>query len=104
MTVGPFGLLRERGRLDEALSDPSQHGLDRSFIALLIVTSISGLLLLALRNSSLMIVLLTVHLGSVLTLLVVLPYGKFVHGVYRTAALIADASERGTEADAVLKH
>ena len=28
------------------------------------------------------------HLGFVLTLFVTLPYGKFVHGIYRTGALI----------------
>jgi citrate/tricarballylate utilization protein len=31
--------------------------------------------------------LLIVHLGTVLALFVTLPYGKFVHGLYRAAAL-----------------
>jgi citrate/tricarballylate utilization protein len=30
-----------------------------------------------------------VHLATVLALFVTLPYGKFVHGLYRTAALVA---------------
>ena len=30
---------------------------------------------------------LIVHLGCVLALFVTLPYGKFVHGLYRAAAL-----------------
>ena len=42
-------------------------------------------------------VLLMVHLGAVLALFVTLPYGKFVHGIYRTAALLKYASERETE-------
>ena len=33
-------------------------------------------------------VLLVVHLGVVLALFLTLPYGKFVHGLYRTAALL----------------
>jgi citrate/tricarballylate utilization protein len=33
-------------------------------------------------------VLLLVHLGCVLALFLTLPYGKFVHGLYRTAALL----------------
>ena len=42
--------------------------------------------------------LLIVHLGAVLALFVTLPYGKFVHGIYRTAALINYAMEsRRTE-------
>ncbi len=41
---------------------------------------------------------LVAHLGAVLALFVTLPYGKFVHGIYRTAALIKYAMEmRRTE-------
>jgi hypothetical protein len=35
-----------------------------------------------------MAILLLVHLGCVLALLVTLPYGKFVHGLYRALALV----------------
>ena len=37
--------------------------------------------------------LLIVHLGIVLALFLTLPYGKFVHGFYRTAALVKYAIE-----------
>jgi citrate/tricarballylate utilization protein len=37
--------------------------------------------------------LLIVHLGIVLALFLTLPYGKFVHGIYRTAALLTYAKE-----------
>ena len=37
--------------------------------------------------------LLIVHLGIVLALFLTLPYGKFVHGLYRTAALVKYAIE-----------
>jgi citrate/tricarballylate utilization protein len=36
---------------------------------------------------------LIVHLGAVLALFVTLPYGKFVHGLYRAAALVKFARE-----------
>jgi citrate/tricarballylate utilization protein len=39
--------------------------------------------------------LLLLHLGFVLTLFVTLPYGKFVHGAHRAAALIKYAQESG---------
>jgi citrate/tricarballylate utilization protein len=38
--------------------------------------------------------LLALHLGAVLALFVTLPYGKFVHGFYRLAALWVYERER----------
>jgi citrate/tricarballylate utilization protein len=38
--------------------------------------------------------LLVIHLGFVMALFLTLPYGKFVHGVYRSAALVKYALER----------
>jgi citrate/tricarballylate utilization protein len=35
-----------------------------------------------------------VHLGVVLALFLMLPYGKFVHGIYRFAALVRFHVER----------
>ena len=93
LLIGPAGLLMLRGRRDPALGDPDQRGLDESFIALLFITSLTGFLLLAFRERAVMSALLAVHLGAVLALFVTLPYGKFVHGIYRTAALIHYAME-----------
>jgi citrate/tricarballylate utilization protein len=97
LVVGPAGLFALRRGRDPALSAPGYTGLDESFIVLLLLTSITGLALLVLRDSALMGALLVVHLGLVLALFVTLPYGKFVHGFYRTAALVQHAIEgRGT--------
>jgi citrate/tricarballylate utilization protein len=93
LLIGPAGLLIVRARRDPALGDSTQRGLDDSFIALLCLTSLTGFLLLALRERAIMSALLVVHLGAVLALFVTLPYGKFVHGIYRTAALIQYAME-----------
>ena len=87
LLAGCAGLWTLRGRRDAALGDPAQDGLDRSFMTLLFVTSVTGLALLVLRESAVMGRLLAIHLGSVLALFVTLPYGKFVHGLYRLAAL-----------------
>jgi citrate/tricarballylate utilization protein len=94
LVVGPAGLLLLRGYRDAALVDPAQRGLDDAFIALLLVTSLSGLLLLTMRESPAMPALLVIHLGAVLALFLTLPYGKFVHGLYRAAALVKHASDR----------
>jgi citrate/tricarballylate utilization protein len=85
-----FFLRRTR---DEAILDPAQGGLDAAFIILLLLTSLTGLVLLALRDRAAMPALLLVHLGLVLALFLTLPYGKFVHGMYRTAALVKYGSE-----------
>jgi citrate/tricarballylate utilization protein len=75
------------------MTDPSQGGLDESFIVMLFMTSATGLLLLVLRQQPAMPVLLIVHLGFVLGLFLTLPYGKFVHGLYRMAALLRFSTE-----------
>jgi citrate/tricarballylate utilization protein len=41
--------------------------------------------------------LLAIHLGFVLALFITMPYGKFVHGVYRYAALLKNAVEQVSE-------
>jgi citrate/tricarballylate utilization protein len=93
LIVGPLGLLILRRRRDATLKDPTQDGMDVSFITLLFLTSLTGLLLLVWRDRSVMGPLLIVHLGVVLALFVTLPYGKFVHGLYRAVALVKYARE-----------
>jgi len=39
-------------------------------------------------------ILLAVHLGLVMGLFITLPCGKFVHAVYRYAALVRNAAEQ----------
>lgn len=94
LLIGPVGLLWLKAIRDPALSGAKQTGMDVGFLALLWLSSVSGLLLLALREASSMGVLLGIHLGTVMALFVTLPYGKFVHAVYRFAALVRFHLER----------
>jgi citrate/tricarballylate utilization protein len=88
LLIGPAGLYGIGRWRDPQAGDPLQQPLDRGFILLLFLTSLTGLLLLVLRETSAMPTLLIVHLGVVLAFFATMPYGKFVHGFYRTAALV----------------
>ena len=94
LLVGPAGLFLYKKRQDTATRDANQDGMDLAFIALLFFTSATGLLLLGFRESSAMPWLLAVHLAAVSTLFLTLPYGKFVHGIYRFTALVRYALEQ----------
>ena len=94
MLIGPVGLVIEKARRDPQTQDRALWGMDVGFLAMLFLTSLTGLALLVLRDSSAMGILLAVHLGVVFGLFVTLPYGKFVHGLYRYAALARYARER----------
>jgi citrate/tricarballylate utilization protein len=94
LLIGPAGLLWLNLRRHPAQGDLSQRPMDRGFIALLLLTSATGLALLAWRDSGAMALLLAVHLGVVMALFATLPYGKFAHGVYRSAALLKASIEK----------
>jgi citrate/tricarballylate utilization protein len=94
LLIGPAGLAALKLRRNRAVIDTTQDGMDLTFIALLFASAATGLLLLALRDTPAMSGLLRLHLAVILALFAMLPYGKFVHGIYRTAALIRYALER----------
>jgi citrate/tricarballylate utilization protein len=94
LVVGCSGLFILNLKRHPLHGDASQKGMDRGFIALLWLAALTGLVLLAVRESGAMPVLLAVHLGVVLALFLTLPYGKFAHGIYRSAALLKWAIEK----------
>ncbi len=94
LLIGPAGLLHEKWRRSPELSDQSRFGMDVAFLAMLFLTSATGLALVAFRATSAMGLLLAIHLGVVFALFATMPYGKFVHGLYRFAALARYARER----------
>lgn len=94
LLAGPAGLLWLNLKRHAQHGDAAQRPMDRGFIALLLLASVSGLALLVLRDAPVMALLLAVHLGIVLALFVTLPYGKFAHGVYRSAALLKWSVEK----------
>src|SRR5437660_8809193 len=93
LLAGPVGLYRLKQRRDTAIVDVKQDTMDVSFLALLFLTSVTGLLLLVMRETTAMGLLLRIHLGVVLGLCLTLPYGKYVHSIYRLAALVRSRLE-----------
>src|SRR6185295_2052273 len=93
LIFGPLGLMIAKLRRDPIMVDEQRLGMDFAFLAMLFATSLTGLLLLVLRATGAMALLLALHLGVVFALFLTMPYGKFVHGLYRFAALVRYAKE-----------
>ncbi len=94
LALGAAGLFALNLRRAPLQGVAAQKGMDRGLIVLLFLVSVSGLALLAWRETAAMAVLLAVHLGFVAALFLTMPYGKFAHGAFRVAALLKWAIER----------
>ena len=94
LVIGTVGLWRLNRARHPLHGDAAQKPMDLGFIALLFLVSLSGLLLWWARGSHAMALLLCLHLGAVMALFATLPYGKFAHGVFRSAALLRYAVEK----------
>ena len=94
LCIGTAGLGYLNVRRDPAQGDQQQKPMDLGFIALLFLISTSGLALWLARATPAMGVLLCLHLGAVMALFVTLPYGKFAHGIFRSASLLRYAIEK----------
>ena len=90
-TAGLWHLNRTRHALH---GDAAQKPMDLGFIALLFLVSASGLALWLGRGTPALALLLCLHLGAVMALFATLPYGKFAHGIFRTASLLRHAVEK----------
>ena len=90
-TAGLWHLNRTRHALH---GDAQQKPMDLGFIALLFLVSSSGLALWLARSTPALALLLCLHLGAVMALFATLPYGKFAHGIFRTASLLRHAVEK----------
>ena len=94
LLIGTVGLFAMKLVDDPMPKARGLLGMDVAMLVLLALSSLTGLVLLALRSTGAMGVALAVHLGVILALFLVLPYSKMVHGVYRGAALLRNAVER----------
>ncbi|MFM8823233.1 MAG: tricarballylate utilization 4Fe-4S protein TcuB [Limnohabitans sp.] len=94
LTLGTLGLWRLNLARDPQHGDVNQRPMDRGFIALLFLISVTGLALMLSRKTVAMPSLLALHLGLVMALFFTLPYGKFAHGIFRMASLLRFSVEK----------
>jgi citrate/tricarballylate utilization protein len=94
LLVGPAGLWWLNRRRHPDHGDPAQKPMDLGFIALLFLVSASGLALALCKATPALPLLLCLHLGAVMAFFATMPYGKFAHGIYRSAALLKWAIEK----------
>ncbi|HXN21305.1 MAG TPA: tricarballylate utilization 4Fe-4S protein TcuB [Candidatus Dormibacteraeota bacterium] len=94
MMVGCSGLTWLKLVGDQTPADRNLLGADLALTLLLALSAFSGLVLLALRSTEALGILLALHLSFILALFLVLPYSKFVHGIYRSGALLRNSIER----------
>jgi citrate/tricarballylate utilization protein len=94
MVVGTVGLWQLNRKRHALHGDPTQKTMDLGFIALLFGIASTGLALMLARGSAFMPSLLCVHLAVVMALFLTMPYSKFAHGFYRSAALLKFTIEK----------
>jgi citrate/tricarballylate utilization protein len=94
LLIGTSGLMILKWRSDRDPTAEPMLSMDVAFLVILFLTSFTGILLLALRETAAMGTLLVVHLALVAGLFITMPYGKFAHVVYRYAALVRYAIEQ----------
>jgi citrate/tricarballylate utilization protein len=94
LVIGTIGLFVLNVRRHPLQQDLGQRPMDRGFIALLFLTGASGLGLMMARGTSALPLALCLHLGCVIAFFATMPYGKFAHGIFRSAALLKWSIER----------
>lgn len=94
MVIGAFGLGWLKTKADPALGAGRVWGGEMGFVVLLGAVAFTGLALYAVTGTALVGPLLAVHLATVMTLFLLMPFSKMVHGFFRLTALIAEAGKK----------
>jgi citrate/tricarballylate utilization protein len=88
LLIGTGGLIYYKLQSDREPAAAAASGMDYVFLVTLGLTALTGMLTLILRATAAMGSILVLHLACIAALFASAPYGKFVHAVYRTLALI----------------
>jgi len=97
LIIGTSGLIWIKLRSDREPAGAGASGMDYIFLATLGLAALTGMLTLILRATAAMGSVLVLHLACVAALFATAPYGKFVHAVYRTLAIVRYEMEQGLQ-------
>lgn len=95
LIIGTIGLIWLKVNSERDLATRDSYGMDYTFLVILFLTALTGMLTLMFRETRALGAILIIHLAVVGSLFVTAPYGKFVHALYRSLALIKFYAERG---------
>jgi citrate/tricarballylate utilization protein len=98
LIVGTGGLIWFKMQSDPEPAGAGAPGMDYVFLITLGLSALTGMLTLVFRATAAMGSILVLHLALVVALFLTAPYGKFVHAIYRTLALIRYEIERSQPA------
>ncbi len=93
MVAGAIGLAALKLRADPDLGARRVWGGEMAFIVLLGAVAATGLALYAATGTGAVGPLLAVHLATVMTLFLLMPFSKMIHGFFRFTALVAEAGK-----------
>ncbi len=94
LIIGTGGLIWFKLKSKPEPASAGESTLDYVFLITLGLTALTGMLTLILRATGSLGTILTLHLALVAALFITAPYGKFVHMVYRSLALIRYQTEQ----------
>ncbi len=94
LTLGAAEMIRLKLKADPELGAKRVWRGEMAFVALLGLTGLTGLLLFAVKGTNAVPAMLAVHLGCVMTLFLMMPFTKMVHGFFRLSALIVEAQKK----------
>ncbi len=94
LIIGTAGLTWFKWKSDRAPAAARAYGMDYTFLIILGLTALTGMLTLIFRATPALGSLLILHLALIAALFITAPYGKFVHFLYRSMALVRYYVER----------
>lgn len=101
LIIGTCGLIYYKLQSDRQPAAAAASGMDYVFLVTLGLSALTGILTLIFRATAAMGSILVLHLACIAALFITAPYGKFVHAVYRTLALIGYEIEHGQQREHV---